>query len=144
MREFKFRVWSKARKIFVIDGMSIEEIQQDASQSLELPLIISQEECIWQQYTGLKDRDGKDIYEGDIVMSIYNKEIALVDFNNENYGKVLGWNLLSIAFFDPKQDRFVNTERRAVEYYYGESPGENWVIIGNIFQNPELLNEPNS
>lgn len=138
-REFKFRAWSKARKMFIIDGMNIEEIQQDASKSLELPLIISQEECIWQQYTGLKDRDDKEIYEGDIVMSIYNKEIALVDFNNENYGKVLGWNLLSIAFFDPKQDRFIDTERSAVEYYYGKSPGENWVIIGNIFENPELM-----
>jgi uncharacterized phage protein (TIGR01671 family) len=144
MREFKFRVWSEDRKMFVMDGMSIDHIQKDAAESLELPIIIATEKCIWQQYTGLKDKNGKEIYEGDIVTSIYNKEIALVDFNNENYGKVLGWNLLSIAFFDPKQDRFVNTERSAVEYYYGKSPGENWAIIGNIFQNSELLNESNS
>jgi uncharacterized phage protein (TIGR01671 family) len=146
MREFKFRVWCKGKS----DNPNFNKQKwfdiNDVILNKYFPRLFNQNDdnFVIQQYTGLKDRDGKDIYEGDIVMSIYNKEIALVDFNNENYGKVLGWNLLSIAFFDPKQDRFVNTEQVPVEYYYGKSPGENWVIIGNIFQNPELLNGSNS
>lgn len=74
MREFKFRVWSEDRKMFVMDGMSIDHIQKDAAESLELPIIIATEKCAWQQYTGLKDKNGKDIYEGD-VLAIHNYQL---------------------------------------------------------------------
>ena len=50
MREIKFRVWNNNRKMFIIDGMTPKEIQDDATQSMELPTMTS-ENCIWQQYT---------------------------------------------------------------------------------------------
>ena len=65
-REIKFRVWNNNRKMFIIDGMTPKEIQNDATQSMELPMMTS-EDCVWQQYTGLKDMNGVEIYEGDII-----------------------------------------------------------------------------
>ena len=66
MREIKFRVWNKNRNMFIISGMTPKEIQDDATQSMELPIMTS-EDCVWQQYTGLKDENNVDIYEGDVV-----------------------------------------------------------------------------
>lgn len=67
MREIKFKVWSKSRNMYIIDGMTPKEIQVDACQSLELPML-TDEDCAWYQFTGLTTADGLDLYEGDICI----------------------------------------------------------------------------
>ena len=71
-----------------------------------------------QMFTGLLDRPGKEIYEGDIVFNLNDK-----DKNHE-----IIWNSLDGCWCLGDEDSY------PVSKY---SMGEFWEIIGNIYENPE-------
>lgn len=73
------------------------------------------------QYTGLKDRNMKEIYEGDIVYIIPENETGVVEWENEIARYVVIYDNI-ITDFD--------------NWY-----GKDLEIIGNIYDNPELLEE---
>lgn len=77
------------------------------------------------QYTGVKDKNGKEIYEGDIL-KFSEVDTAIVEWN-EKY-----------AYFmiKPIQDYYFDSDvlGHAIEYSKVE-------VIGNIYDNPELLKE---
>ena len=129
MRELKFRVWHprKNNGCYIAMGMTIQQFQKDAAESLELPLLMSESGVIIEQFTGIKDANGTDIYEGDIVEyasdEYWNKNSWIVSFNNLNYGKVCGWNLVEL-----------DDDQEPKEYYYGDSPDSSYVVVGNILE----------
>lgn len=73
------------------------------------------------QYTGLRDKNGKEIYEGDII--ILHNSIYKVLFNEEEARFVLRNDEFEIEI------PFINGNNKRIE------------IIGNIYKNPELLGE---
>lgn len=114
MRQIKFRCWSKNDKKFLSADRPTHHffIRKDHKFTYHY-LQFDEKLFDLQQFTGLLDKNGKEIYEGDIVQEGIGKCEVL-------WG-VTGW--------DP------------FEYCGGgELNSKQCEIIGNIYENPELLN----
>ncbi len=80
------------------------------------------------QYTGLTDKNGVKIFEGDVVRECY-KNCDIEEFRY-NIGKV---------FYCEKNARFLLTSQRFPDCYAHMSIYREYEVIGNIHDNPELL-----
>ena len=107
MRKFKFRIWDKINRMWLnrfnanllnIGDLSIVEINQ---------------------YTGLKDIAGYEIFEGDIVKDISNELIGYIEYSDGGF----------VIIYDDITEKLNADEAAYLE------------VAGNIFENPELLGE---
>ena len=115
----KFRAWDKETK--TMNGMA--EIYRNRNQEIELHP--RDENIILMQSTGLKDKNGKEIFEGDIVD--YKGRKAVVKWHG-SYASFI------YRFLDELQERVSEWHPLFLAYYHFE-------IIGNIYENPELLED---
>ncbi len=116
MREIKFRAWDKKeKKMFYFDIFEISASGAVCGEG-ENCCDITYPYIILMQYIGLKDKNGKEIYEGDIILKFIkgNTEIKFDPFEVRWHPITCGWNI---------------TGKRG--HYYEK--------IGNIYENPELL-----
>ena len=118
---FKFRIWDKKiKKIRSVWGLTpfgpvaCDSVKMGGTHRVPLG------DCIIMQCTGLKDKDGKLIYEGDIVTDVLANKF-IVNFSIE-YSSFLLTN--------------IKTKESMVFY-----PKVKLEVIGNQFENPELLEE---
>lgn len=139
MREIKFRMWSKKyKKMFgekelaVMYTAGVKAIKQviPSVEESEVPIPLTgislpfQDDAILMQYTGLKDKNSKEIYEGDTVYVVYD-------------GNLYRYQIV----FDEQELDFKATNGK-------EKYGNNFQyllccdeveVIGNIYENPELM-----
>lgn len=124
MKEIKFRAWDGDTMIwkglYVANGHLVlpnETLVRDGVRKL-----------IWMQYIGLKDKNGKEIYEGDIVKQ--KRGNFVVEYHIEGAGFIFTAdpNDIEALSFRLSPER----EVRKLELNGLE-------VIGNIYQNPELV-----
>lgn len=129
MREIKFRVWHSGLKRWFDTDSDFCVIQEYGVLCLNLNatykqqyLLNGQEDLIVNQYTGLKDKNGNEIYEGDIVEGAFEYlETRVVTTHVVRWGYA-GWN----PYVNKNPD-------------YESDSCEETKVIGNIYENPELL-----
>jgi len=146
MREIKFRAWDKKARKMLYPGQAIpKRTRYVGAVWLEIcaPYLNHSYEFgetpdepdnfILLQYTGIKDKNNKEIYEGDICEGDPYGEgtVRLVMMWNDNkYGPGWEWvHMWSLA------KGFHEWENLA------DYPAEEIEIIGNIYEHPELLKE---
>lgn len=118
MREIKFRCWDGNK-------MSSDDRNYDFSSNHEgryaTMSIVS--DYILMQYTGLKDENGKEIYEGDLLKHTgqITNTIHTVQFRGGCY--YLGEGDASLLLCD----ELINNSK--------------WGVIGNVFEHPDLIKE---
>ena len=117
MREIKFRAWD-GRKIIQSYAHigSGGRMYTSHTQNPEPDYIV-------MQYTGLKDRHGVEIYEGDII-----KYITQYYGNKVEHQKVVEW------IDDMQDDSFGESLSMGYRFHGGDIE-----VIGNIYENPDLL-----
>lgn len=122
MREIKFRAWSHIGKMMLYtercSGISVLMNEPTLKFPINEPVRISFGEYELMQFTGMKDCNGKEVYEGDIVHTD-DEDIAIITWDEDEYKFTVG------------------TE----EYFYdlGEYYPRDIEVIGNIYDNPEML-----
>lgn len=111
-REIKFRAWDNKLKILLPQSeLSCHSGFMEYGRRATLNGFLEHPDYEIMQYTGLKDKNGKEIYEGDIITDIYG--------------------------FFIREVKYVFTSSRVGFDICNQL---DYVILGNIYENPELIN----
>lgn len=123
----KFRAWQKTWE----EMCKVKRLRFDDEGNVTKALVYrktsgmnsSIDEIVLMQSTGLKDKNDKEIFEGDIVQFFDSLYTVFYNISEGSYQ------------LEPHDERWV------VDYMSNFSSEETFEIIGNIYENPELLED---
>ena len=123
-RIIKFRAWDGDKIIYQSEDGWFDKVKHPEYQSPQCMQFASvMRVCKIMQFTGLTDKNGVEIYEGDVLMYIgTNMSSMVVKFENGCFVGCGPFNAL------PLIDYINASDFQSIE------------VIGNVFENPELLN----
>ena len=137
MKIIKFRAWDKENKRWMtpeIEDSEESELRLDIwgnlhfkspwfeQESGTVTIVAGESMFDLSQYTGLKDKNGVEIYEGDIIKLIGTYK----DIKGKELGRyMVEWNNYYTGFYPLIDDPL-------------EGGGTEYEVIGNIYENPEL------
>ena len=136
MREIKFRAWDKIKKLMLnVDEITFPQggIHWSDGSTTEGWVMVNdgfkhklKETVILMQYTGLKDKNGKEICEGDIALM----KNVVIDFGYPEVDFVYEIKYVGSGFYLCNAGGGMESV---------DSKPKSYEIIGNIYENPELL-----
>lgn len=136
MREIKFRAWIGGVMAYDPIYAQMQTVSASHPEFVEMREVLTLNKALSEaqkkgtvlmQFIGLLDKNGKEIYEGDVVRSDHETVVVSFDLGGEGepadfVGAYMGW-----CFGDGE------TTGGGIGW------GKEWEIIGNIYENPELL-----
>jgi len=127
MKTIKFRAWIKNKKamaeVYTLGMTGVEYTTVCVNK--ELFSGVGADDMELMQWTGLLDKNGKEIYEGDVIINPYIISLKCPHCDkpySENKPEVVKWDRHHSRWSVPMIDM-----------------GQNYRILGNIWENPELL-----
>ena len=133
MRDIKFRAWDTENKeMLKVQELDFEDTFYGGRLSIRVDMYndyFDMEDMILMQYTGLKDKNGKEIYEGDIVAIQFQRATKTKN---------------ALIEYSEKYAAFIITHTKEIKHEnenLGDYQMQNFEVIGNIYDNPELLEE---
>lgn len=136
-REIKFRAWHDGEMVYDAWPVSSNAYITDGGLEGNVDQLM--------QYVGLKDKNGKPIFEGDIVRKFGFKGNYVVEYgeyrrpnfmNGDSQKRHLGFYGKPIPYTDPKSEV---TWEGSIVSLVGDDFHSGIEVIGNIYEQPELL-----
>lgn len=125
-REIKFRAWDRTQN-FMAEFDLFDHDCDYIGNWVDCPDIIMAKNCDIMQFIGMQDSKGVDIYESDIITWS----------DSEDTPRVVVWDAEAAAYVA----KFTNHLDGGGYYMAGSIP-KSTTIIGNIYENPDLLSNP--